>query len=531
MKSLSRPQIKRLTAVHGWSGVILGLLLYAVVVTGTVVVFAQEIAVWSIGGVQTEAPFEGALDAKVRPLIETVTKGYHEEIGVWANARGEIMVFPHAHTIHPDTRELADFGTLFRIDGTTGELLSRKMDFIWHDPANYDTSALREFLVGLHVQLSMPDPWGLIVTGILGLLMMAAGVTGFLMHRHLIRDLFVAERPGKRLVSARDRHILAASWALPFAFLLGFTGSFFSFAGTVSFPLVATVAFGGDEHKMADALFEPPVTPDASPAVLANLDNIVAQSTKLASSPAIFVGISRYGQADSRLSVWHEPPDGSLNYVHNVFAGKDGAFIERRPSFGNEPTAGSFIYGLMGPLHFGDFAGILSKSVWVGLGAAMCFVILTGMRLWIRRREEDALWRGFARAVTVTAYGLPLAMLASAYTFFGSLSSGDPFWWTPAGFVIASTVCIVAAFIAPDDNRLAHWFQQALFYGCVGLPVMRMAGGGTGWIEALAHGHGAVLSLDLLLLVVAALLFVQTRQGIGFANMVRIKRHSPGAAE
>ena len=69
--------------------------------------------------------------------------------------------------------------------------------------------------------------------------MMAAVVSGVLMHRHLIRDLFVAERPGRRLVSARDRHVLAASWSIPFAFVLAFTGSFFSFAGTVGLPLVA----------------------------------------------------------------------------------------------------------------------------------------------------------------------------------------------------------------------------------------------------------------------------------------------------
>ena len=143
-------------------------------------------------------------------------------------------------------------------------------------PPAWETSALRKFLVELHVQLYLPDPWGLILTGILGLMMMAAVVSGLLMHRHLIRDLFLAERPGGRLASVRDRHVLASSWSLPFAFLLAFTGSFFSFAGTIGFPLVASVAFGGDEEAMSATLFEPPVPEDPTPAPLASLDYILA---------------------------------------------------------------------------------------------------------------------------------------------------------------------------------------------------------------------------------------------------------------
>src|SRR3546814_18195836 len=108
----------------------------------------------------------------------------------------------------------------------------------------------------------MTEPWGRIGTGILGLLMMTAEMSGVLMHRNMIRDLFVAERPGRRLVSARDRHVLASSWSLPFAIILAFTGSFFSFALSVSFPIVAQVAFGGDREAMAHTLFAAPVASD-----------------------------------------------------------------------------------------------------------------------------------------------------------------------------------------------------------------------------------------------------------------------------
>ena len=42
MIRLPQRETKLMVAVHGWLGVVLGLLLYAVIVTGTAAVFAQE---------------------------------------------------------------------------------------------------------------------------------------------------------------------------------------------------------------------------------------------------------------------------------------------------------------------------------------------------------------------------------------------------------------------------------------------------------------------------------------------------------
>lgn len=501
MKSLSQAQLKRLTAVHGWSGIVLGFLLYAVVVTGTVVVFESEISSWSVGGPRGVDKITASLDDKVRPLIEKVSKGYQLETGIWVNERGHLIVFPHAHAKNPATGHMGDIGTMFHVDPQNGDILERHEGFIWDNEKAWVPSALSRFLVDLHVQLYVPDPWGLILTGVLGLTMMAAGVTGFLLHRHLIRDLFVPVRQGERLVTSRDRHILAASWSLPFAFLLGFTGSFYSFAGSVGFPLLSAVAFGGDQEAMSEALFEPPVAVDETRIPMVDLDKIIVKSSEIAGSGPTFIGISNYGRADSRIRVWHYPPPGSLMYVQHAFNGASGEFLGQRPFVGTEPSTASDLAALMSPLHFGHFAGILSKSVWVGLGAAMSFVIISGLRLWIRRRQDEPLWQGFARATTVVAYGLPAAILGCSYAYLLALPAADPFWWTPAGFVLTSAAGIVLGFIVKDDRRLASLFRVAIGVACAGLPVMRMATGGTSWADALALGHGAVLSIDFLLLV------------------------------
>ena len=501
MFGLTQAQLKRLTAIHGWSAVVLGLLLYAVIATGAVAVFSGEIGRWSAGAARSAPALEGPIDRTVRQLAAEVDPAYLHDIGIWAGEGRDLVVNFHDHKFNPESGFEEDFGTIFRVDGRTGEVHERHDGFIWEKAENYEESALRHFLVDLHVQLYMPSPWGLIVTGILGLMMMAAVVSGVLMHRHVIRDLFVAERPGRRLVSARDRHVLAASWGIPFAFLLAFTGSFFSFAGSVGLPLVALTAFGGDEEKMIETLYEPPVPENATPAPLASLDYVVADSVARAGSPTTYVGISNYGRADARIHVWHDPTDGGLLYVDNVYEGPTRAFIERGAPIGTAPSMGGALYGLMYPLHFGHFAGTLSKVVWGALGVAMCFVILSGFHLWARRRADERLWRNFDRAVQIFGYGLPIAMLASGYAFFLARPAADPFFWTPAGFVLGSAAAIAVGLGDLDAEALGTRYRRLLAVACLALPILRMAMGGMDWAEALLARQGDVLAVDLFLFI------------------------------
>ncbi|WP_420730794.1 PepSY-associated TM helix domain-containing protein [Hwanghaeella sp. 1Z406] len=505
MTAFTQTQLKRLMAVHGWSGTVLGLLLYAVVLTGIVVVFAHELEVWSIGGTSHSHPFGPGLDAKVRPFIDKMSKGYQREISINDGIRGELTVFPHANVLNSATGWNEAYGSMFILNADTGELLQRRDGFVYHDTHWYVDSALEHFLVDLHVQLYVPSPWGLILTGVLGLLMISTGISGLILHRHMIRDLFVPERSGQRLVSFRDRHVLAGTWGLIFAFLLGFTGAYFSFSGTVVYPLLLETAFGGDQDKASETLYAPLVMSDPSSARLASLDEMIADSTMRAGAPVNFISIKNYGRRDAVVRIYHPAPSGELVYKQTVYDGTTGAFQYFKPDVGRLPSSGSLINGLMWPLHTGDFAGVLSKAVWVGLGSAMAFVVISGLRLWVRRREDEPLWQRFGRAVTVVGYGLPVAMLMCAYAYFLALgAAADEFWWTPAGFLIGLTPGVVPGFVARDEDSLRRFYRLLLGIGLILLPVVRMATGGLDWATAIAQGQGTVLSVDLTLLLLGA---------------------------
>ncbi|MES2488582.1 MAG: PepSY-associated TM helix domain-containing protein, partial [Pseudomonadota bacterium] len=242
MIELSKSRTKELLAIHGWSGVFLGLLLYVVILTGSIAVFASEISQWSapLSQAMYKLPDTG-MDAALRKATNDVDPKFHEDIFFFSDAAGRIRMFLHMHDKKDGKPE--DRGVEFDIDPKTMAVLDRREGWGEDIQANNIPKALADFFVELHVSLHLPDPWGLLLTGILGLAMLVAAVTGFLVHRHLIRELFTLRRKKDVLLTRRDAHVVAGTWNLPFSFILAFTGSYFSFAGAFAIPAMAMVAF------------------------------------------------------------------------------------------------------------------------------------------------------------------------------------------------------------------------------------------------------------------------------------------------
>ena len=412
MSLVKQEASKRLLAVHGWSGVILGLFLYVVVVTGAIAVFAHEIGEWSNGGVETHAPLNQPLDAKIQELARTVDKKYLEDVSIFANTAGSVQVFFHTHGTN-SSGDPDDLGVRYLLAPGTLEVLSRDEGF-GSDMPDDPQSALERFITELHINLHAPRPWGLYLTGILGFVMLAAVVSGIILHKHILRDIFVAPRFSSLLLNRRDRHILAGSWSLPFGFILAFTGAFFSFAGAIGLPLVAMVSFGGDQVKMIETLVGVPEHENEAPAEMANLDTVIGEATERAGNAPSFVAVIHWGAQDAKLNAFHPPAEGEVEGSSHIFDMATGEYLGTKPPLGTEPSAGGTAFAWMGPLHFGHFGGLLSKVIWVCLGLATCYVTLTGLQLWVQRRQESSAWRMLSRGIPIVGYGVPIGLVGAA---------------------------------------------------------------------------------------------------------------------
>lgn len=486
---------RRLVAIHGWTGVGLGLLLYVVVATGTVAVLAREIGAWSSGTLATRAPLSRALDAAVGRAIADAPPNLRDTVDLSAAADDRLAVSlrgpagPDARGIDLDVAP--DGAVLRRRDGPAADIEDA-------DPPG----ALAAFLVDLHVRLYVPAPWGYTVTGVAGLALLAAALSGFAIHRHLLKDIFTLRRGARPGLTARDRHNMAGAWALPFAVVLAVTGSVFSWSASAGFPALAWMSYGGDREALFAALAGPPPPADPAPAPRADLDAVMADAAARAGAAPTYVRLARPGRADARITVYAAPPAGALTGHTLVYDGASGTLLEDRRAYGRVASVGGTLYGLMAPLHFGDFAGPASKVAWAVLGLCSCVATLGGIRLWLARRDDRASAL-LDRCTAIVGLGLPFATAGAAAGFFAGLPGGGGPGWTEAGFLAAAAAATVAG-IALPRRRVGPALSAATGIGLALLPALRWAAGGPGWGAALAAGRLAVPSGDVAVLAIAA---------------------------
>lgn len=499
MIHLPRDETKLMVAVHGWSGIVLGLLLYAVVLTGTAAVFAHEIGAWSAGHVEARSAFTRPLDGTIRRLAAATPAKYREAVNLFEIGDHRLGVYFHRDEM--DGGKPVDRGIYYQLDGAgrvakavhgTGEEV--------FGPRNDD--ALSSFLVDTHVRLHVPNPWGLLLTGILGLAMLVAAISGLLIHRHLFKDIFTLRRNANPVLADRDRHSVAGTWSLPFAFVLAFTGSFFSFFGTVGMPVLAMAAFGGDVKALTETVYGNAATPDPRAVAIGDLDRLVADASRRAGAEPTFVAIENYGRADAAVTTYHPPRAGDIETTTLLYDGATGRFARVKPAIGTRPSAGGTLTGIMAPLHFGNFAGMLSKAVWFALGFAMCYVTLTGLRLWLaRRRETMRSLEWLDRSVAIVGFGLPFALVVAAAAFLVTMPLGTAVYWTTTAFLIGSAIAIAAGFLAPSRLMLDRLLQLGTGAMMLLLPPLRLLTGGPNWLVALRAGQPEIVAVDIALLI------------------------------
>lgn len=498
MIQLSQDRTKTLLAIHGWSAVLLGLLLYAVILTGTVSVFADEIGDWSSPlSTRVDDALPAGTDRMIRDFAASVDPQFHEEAFFFPRAGDRLYTFFHKHELDEDGKP-RERGVAAELDPRSGAVLDRREGTDEEIEAGDVANALADFIVELHVNLHVPNPWGLLLTGVLGLAMMVAAVTGFVVHRHLIRELFTLRRRGEKLLKARDTHVIAGTWNLPFAFILAFTGSYFSFGSAFGIPAVAMVVFGGDQEKMIEAVVGNPPAVDETPAPMADLDAMIADVRTRSGAEPSFVSIQHWGRADSLVTMFMHYRDGELTGPTYVYGGATGEFRYAKPSLGLVPSAGGTLFALMAPLHFGNFAGVFSKSVWFALGFAGAYVSITGLLLWTHRRQEHRLWRALARVTSWVAYGLPLALVGTAWAYFPARLLDAPLETTMfAAFFATAGLAALLAWRLHDLGRLRRMLLGSVGVGLVALPLLRWLCGGVGWVGAFDAGLQTVIALDL----------------------------------
>lgn len=253
--------------------------------------------------------------------------------------------------------------------------------------------SLGEFLYRLHFLAQIPYPVGYYLSGFVAFFFLFAIITGVLVHWKKIASNFYVFRPLKKLKTLwTDAHTALGMIGLPFQFVYAVTGAFFM----IKLVLVAPnfmVLFDGDQAKFYEELgyshphFE--MEKDSLETNI-NLNQLIEKTKNQWDGFNISeVHIFNYGNENM-----HVLTSGHLNYSDKfsgtgeaIYKVSNGQLVSQKiPETNNSYLDG--VKNALYRLHFADYGNYALKIVSFILGLISCFVIISGVMIWLVARDK-----------------------------------------------------------------------------------------------------------------------------------------------
>lgn len=346
--------------LHGWTGLLLGHVLFIMSLAGTLSLFRPEIGRWMRPEIQGDPDPVRAIDAAVAWLAAN------------AQPTGWYLTAPDGRSNSVEATYDAGAGFMTRaLDPVSGAPLAR------------DTLG-GEFFYRLHFELELPYPWGRWLAAIAAMTMLVAIVSGVIAHKRFFKDIFTF-RPGKGQRSWLDGHNALGALALPFHLMITFTG--LVTLASLTMPWPGRALYGDNLTALYTDLTPGAVTraPSGTAGTLAPLTPMLRHAQAFFGAPIGRVYIFNPADRDAVVTVYPTERQ-AIGYLpaEISFDGATGrpikAWKERRAAVRAYQT----VYGL----HLAHFATPLTRWLYALGGLMLTGVIASGLTLWIVKRRE-----------------------------------------------------------------------------------------------------------------------------------------------
>jgi len=425
--------------LHTWAGLLLGWVLYAMFMTGTLAFFRDEITAYMKPEVQVQAvTSDQAMITGVRYLQ--------------THAPDALRWFVMPYSDRDPVIEVS-----YQKPGKTGRGSFQRVQL---DPATGEAVQSREtrggdFFYRFHYELEMGYPWGRWLASIAGMFMLVAIISGIITHKKIFKDFFTF-RPGKGgQRSWMDGHNALSVLGLPFHLMITFSGLMLFMIMVM--PAGIYAMYETPNQFTADAYPSFASKPRTNvPAPMAPIENMITQANTAwggasvgrvtvnhPGDSAMTVSLTRL--VSERVSYGRLPPS-------MIFNGVTGEVTSASENDSAIMTTVGTIVGL----HLGKFAKPWLRWLYFIVSLAGTAMVASGLVLWVAKRRQKA------GKDAANRFSLRLV---------DSLNSG-----TIAGLLIAMPVFFLANRLLPVDLpdhanwevKLFLWSWGAAFvYGFV----------------------------------------------------------------
>jgi uncharacterized iron-regulated membrane protein len=353
---------KRLWQFHSWLGLIAGLGLIVIGLTGSLLIFHDEIEAALNPGIVSVTP----MPAGRLPASELLVSAHrqlpdHEVVG-WLYQLDEP---DHADLLYVRKHGAPEW-LIATVNAYTGQLLASP---------RLGTETFTGWILDLHYQF-LADHTGLLIAGFLAFGLFLLGLTGIYLYRDFWKTFFTFRWRRSRRILFSDIHKFIGITSVAFNLILGFTGAYWNFTHIIGHWIQ-----GEDDGKPASAirLYAEPL----------NLDALVTDTgRRIPGYRARFVSlpsetdrpITFFGQAPGHFLT--SPYGSTVSYDSQTHVFKEAHDIRQ---------AGlcSRIADTFTPLHYGTFGGLPVKILWCLGGLTPGALAITGFVMWRLRARKS----------------------------------------------------------------------------------------------------------------------------------------------
>jgi uncharacterized iron-regulated membrane protein len=519
-----------MTWLHTWFGLVLGFVLMVVFFFGSLSVFDREIDRWGQPETRFEPQTMPSFDSMLLPIFQKIEPEEHEIEAARERVSGPLagtlpLMSWTAYTTHRDPvlSLYAEFAVQnnpsdpndhvhghVTIDPRSGKLLP-------HDELAIGSEFFYPMHFGLHLEWMGLGYW---IVGFAGLVMLAALVSGVVIHRKLFRELFTF-RPSKNTQrSTLDLHNLTGVVALPFHFMFAFTGLlifaaiYFPVSDTMLEPVALSHAQAAAEKQGL------PFAAAGRPAALAPVDPMVAEAKRRWAARGMpgevgFLAVNHAGDANSYVSIFRAGSDRVTSVGQGVhFEGPTGRVLYEEPP----PTVVSGINEFLMGLHLQHFEHWLLRWFYVLGGLSGCVCIGTGLIFFVGKRKARHASQGIVGARWVDALAVAAvtgAPIAAVFMLVANrllpLGLAERAQWEARSFWFAWLVALLHGAVRSGAVQRAGispaWREQ-----CWAIAALASAAVGLNWwttgdhlVKTISDGYWPVAGFDLALLCSAVL--------------------------
>ena len=457
-----------MTWVHTWFGLVLGYVLMICFFFGALSVFDREIDRWAIPKTRFEPQPMPSFDNLLKPVFEKLEPHPVDMAATAQRVIGDLpdpktmpMASLYAYTTHRDPvlaigaefsipnkpKDLSDDHQHVHgwatIDPRTGEAIpddALKIGSRWFYPMHYSLNWHWKNL-------------GYWFVGLAALVMLAALVTGIIMHRKIFKEFFTF-RPKKRTQrSALDLHNMTGVVALPFHFFFALTGLII-FAG-IYLPVGHTMLKPlHDQHEVLESERTGlPHEPAGVAAPLASVDAMVAEAKRRLAARDMagevgYLYMDHLGDENGYVSIYRAGSDRVALVGEAIhFKASTGEVLREDPPRTVVSEINEFLTGL----HLQHFEHWFLRWLYVIGGLLGCACIATGFIFFVEKRKQQH--------AKTNSQGVRIvdALAVTAVT----------------GMVIAAIAMLVANRLLPADLPGKGGFEQNVFW--------------SSWVLALVH--------------------------------------------